>query len=134
MEKARGNLHIKIPSQQTTILSYEMDSRNVNILSGRKIAPHSDVRVGPTLQNACDRNKMQKIGTLNVRTMLKIEKLEYIKIEMRGLDIDILGLCDIRWPDNGDFWSDDIRVIHTNSTKVQAGVEIALDKKWVRTW
>ena len=45
-------------------------------------------------------------------------------------DIDILGLCEIRWPDNGDFWSDDIRVIHTNSTKGQAGVGIALNNKW----
>jgi len=49
--------------------------------------------------------------------MLKTGKLENIKIEIKRLDIDILGLCEIRWPDNGDFWTDDIRVIHTNSTK-----------------
>jgi len=65
--------------------------------------------------------------------MLKTGKLENIKIEMERLDIDILGLCEIRWPDNGDFWSDDMRVIHTihtNRTKRQAGVGIALIKKW----
>lgn len=44
---------------------------------------------------------------------------------------NILGLCEIRCPDNGDFWSDNIRVIHTNSTKrYQAGVRMALNKKW----
>jgi len=85
--------------------------------------------VGATLQDACEKNKTQRIGTWNVRAMLKTGKLENIKIEMKILDIGILGLCEIRWPDNGDFWSDDIRVIHTNSTKGQAGVGIALNKK-----
>jgi hypothetical protein len=62
--------------------------------------------------------------------MLKTGKLENIKIEMERLNIDILRLCEIRWPDSGDFWSDDIRVIHTNSIKGQAGVGTALNKKW----
>jgi len=48
---------------------------------------------------------------------------------MKGLDTDILGLCKIRWLDNGDFWSDDIRFIHTNSRKRQGGTEIVLNKK-----
>jgi len=62
--------------------------------------------------------------------MLKTGKLENIKIEIKRLDIDILGLCKTRWPDNVDFWSDDIIVNHTNSTKGQACVGIALNKKW----
>lgn len=37
--KARGNFHINIPSQATTMLSSEMDSRSVKILSRRKIFP-----------------------------------------------------------------------------------------------
>lgn len=98
-----------------------MDSRSVKNLSGRNIA---------TLQDTYDKNKMQRIRTWNVQIMLKIRKLENIKTEIKRLDIGILGLCEIRWPDNGDFWSDDIRVIHTNSTKGQAGVGIALNKKW----
>jgi hypothetical protein len=80
-----------------------MDSRSVKNLSERKIAPHSDVRVRATLQDTCDKNKMQGIGTWNIRTMLKTGKLENIKIEMNILDMNILGLCEIRWPDNGDF-------------------------------
>ncbi|KAL4152963.1 hypothetical protein QTP88_000796 [Uroleucon formosanum] len=86
--------------------------------------------MGANLQDACEKNKTQRIRTWNVRTMLKTGKLENIKIEMKRLDIYILGLCEIRWPDNGDLCSDDIRVIHTNSTKGQARVGIALNKKW----
>ncbi|XP_025406819.1 craniofacial development protein 2-like [Sipha flava] len=107
-----------------------MNFRSVKNLSGRKIAPHSDIRVGATLQDACEKNKTKRIGTWNVRTMLKTGNLYNIKIEMKSLDIDILGLCEIRWADNGDLWSDNIRVIHTNSTKGQAGVGIALNRKW----
>lgn len=94
MWKARGNHHINIPSYTTTILSSEIDSRSLKNLFGRKIAPHSDVRVGTALQNTCDRNKTQIIGKWNVQTMLKTGKLENIKIEMERLDIDILGLCE----------------------------------------
>jgi len=62
--------------------------------------------------------------------MLNTGKLKNIKIEMKRIDIDILGLCKIRWPDNGDFWTDNIKVIHTDSTKGQGDTGIALNKMW----
>lgn len=37
-------------------------------------------------------------------------------------------LCEKRSPGNGNFWSDGIRVYHTNSTKGPAGVGIALNE------
>lgn len=55
--------------------------------------------------------------------------LENIKIEMKSLYVDMLGLCEIRWPEKVDFQSDNISVIHINKTKEQAGIGISLKKK-----
>lgn len=69
----------------------------------------------------------------NVRTMMKTGKMENRKIEMKRLDIgrvgryNILGLREIRCPDNGDFWSDNIRVIHTNSRYKKIPTKLVLE-------
>lgn len=52
-----------------------MDSRRVNDLSGHNITPQLDVRVEAILKNAYEGYKTQKIGTWNVQTMMKTEKL-----------------------------------------------------------
>lgn len=49
---------------------------------------------------------------------------------MKKLDTDILGLCEMQWTNNGDFWSDDYRTIHSHSINGRNGVEIILNKKW----
>ena len=41
------------------------------------------------------------VGTWNVRTMMRAGKLENIKREMDKGRIDILGLCEVRWKDEG---------------------------------
>jgi len=43
-------------------LIIKMDSFIVKILTGRKLAPHLDVRVGPTIQNTVLNDKLFKIG------------------------------------------------------------------------
>lgn len=42
------------------------------------------------------RNPCSMIGTWNVRTLLKTGKLENLKIEMKRLKIDILGISEMR--------------------------------------
>lgn len=43
------------------------DSLIINDLSGCKIAPRLDIRLGAIFQNTCDRNKTQRIRTWNVQ-------------------------------------------------------------------
>ena len=46
------------------------------------------------------------IGTWNVRSMNQ-GKLELFKQEMARVNIDILGICDIKWTGLGEFNSGD---------------------------
>jgi hypothetical protein len=42
-------------------------------------------------------------------------KLENLKTEINILGIDMLELSEMKWPQQGDFWSGNIRVIHTGA-------------------
>ena len=54
-----------------------------------------------------DTNKEQYcIGTWNVRSM-KQGKLEVVKQEMTRVNMDILGISELRWTGMSDFNSDD---------------------------
>ena len=46
------------------------------------------------------------IGTWNVRSENQ-DKLEVVKQEMAGVDIDILGISELKWTGMGEFNSDD---------------------------
>ena len=39
-------------------------------------------------------------------------KLGNMKIEMKRLNIAIVGMSEIKWKDEGDFWSDNYRVVY----------------------
>jgi len=53
-------------------------------------------------------------------------KLDNLKIEMNRLWVGMLGLSDMKWPQQGDFWSGNIRVIHTRAENGIGGVGIVL--------
>ena len=70
------------------------------------------------------------IACWNVRTMNSYEKLENVTKEMIKYKINILGLCETRWKDEGDFLYDNYRVIYAGGKHSQRGVALILDRKW----
>ena len=68
-----------------------------------------------------------KIGTWNVRTMNGEGKVENVKEEMRRNGINVLGISEVRWKENGDFISDGFRVVYSGGKDWHRGVAIVLD-------
>ena len=69
-----------------------------------------------------------KIGTWNVRIMLRPGKLANVVQEMRRGRINILGLAEVRWKDGGDFVSELVRVVYAGGKESQRGVALLLDE------
>lgn len=107
-----------------------MMSSDVKFISGGKIVPQSDLRAGTTCEGKQRNKKAKKIACWNVRTLLQAGKLENLKREMRKNQIDIMGISEIRWPHQGDFWYDEYRIIHTQATSERiGGVGVILNKE-----
>ena len=52
-----------------------------------------------------------------------------IDIEMKRLNIDILGMRESKWKEEGDFWSDNFRVIYSGYKNRNTGDGIILTKE-----
>ena len=70
-----------------------------------------------------------RVGAWNVRSLKGRGRLENLKREMDRLDLDIVGISEVRWEEEGDFWSGDYRVINTKANHGQAGVGFVMNRK-----
>ena len=75
------------------------------------------------------RREVLKIGTWNVRTLYKIGKYENLQAEMTALNLDILGVAETRWNDEGRISNDQYEFIYSGNDKHQFGVGIMMKKK-----
>lgn len=137
MWKAKENHHINIPSVNIKCSQQTMAKRK-----NKTIITHGNGFIGEVvpgresykvLQVVNKRNPCKRIGTWNARTMLQTGKLENVKIEMDRLNIEILGLCETRWDENGDFTSDQYRIIHSGRQTGKAGVAVILSSRWAQS-
>ena len=69
------------------------------------------------------------IGTWNVRFMNQ-GKLEVVKQEMAGVNIDILGISELKWMGMGDFNSDDHYIYYYGQESLRRnGVALIFHKR-----
>ena len=89
----------------------------------------------PVVDVTGDRSKVQCykeqycIGTWNVRSMNQ-GKLEVIKQEMARVNIDILGISELKWTGMGEFNSDDHFIYYCGQESLRRnGVAIIVNKR-----
>ena len=69
------------------------------------------------------------IGTWNVRSMNQ-GKLEVVRQVMAGVNIDILGIRELKWTGMGEFNSDDHYIYHSGQESLRRnGVAIIVSKR-----
>ena len=64
----------------------------------------------------------------NVRTLYKVGQYENLQTEMTALNLEILGVAETRWNDDGRISSDLYDFIHSGDDKHQYGVGIMMKK------
>ena len=76
----------------------------------------------------CDKEQYG-IGTWNVRSMNQ-GKLEVVKQEMARVNIDILGISELKWTRMGEFNSDDHYIYYCGQESLRRnGVAIIVNKR-----
>ena len=83
----------------------------------------------------CDRSKVRCckeqycIGTWNVKSMYQ-GKLEMVKQEMARVNIDILGISELKWTGMGEFDSDDHYIYYCGQESLRRnGVALMVNKR-----
>ena len=68
------------------------------------------------------------LGTWNVRSMNQ-SKLEVVKQEMARMNVDILGISELKWTGMGEFNSDDRYIYYSGQESLRRnGVAIIVNK------
>ena len=69
------------------------------------------------------------LGTWNVRSMNQ-GKLEVVKQEMARVNIDILGISELKWSGMGEFNSDDYYIYYCGQESIRInGVALIVSKR-----
>jgi len=91
--------------------------------SGGKIVCRSDLRVGTTREGRMVKGSRRdiKIAIWNVQIQLQCGKLDNLKIELARMNIDILRISEVRWPEAGDIWNSDYRFIYSGTSADNSG-------------
>ena len=70
-----------------------------------------------------------KIGAWNVRTLYRAGQLENVVHKMNRAKLDILGLCETRWPGNGRLELENHTMLYSGGEQQAKGVALIMTKK-----
>ena len=72
-----------------------------------------------------------RLGTWNVRSMLQLGKVQILGNELERLEVDLCGLCEVRWEGQGHFTTlEGHTIIYSGrTTQGRSGVAIWVHKK-----
>ena len=117
-----------IDAQYATGEEWRNNSReNAEMEPNQKECPAVDV-TGDGSKVRCSEEQYY-IGTWNVRPMNK-SKLEVIKQEMARVNIDILGISELKWTGMGEFNSDDHYIYYCGQESLRRnGVALIVNKR-----
>ena len=87
-----------------------------------------------TRRGSSNKRKLRKnsvnIGTWNVQTLRDTGKFLLLLEELKSLNMNITGLCEIRWSGEGKYTSGDHTIVYKGNNIGAFGVAIVLDKKY----
>lgn len=114
MWKARGNYHIKGPMGiPRTIM---MANLNTMAPSPRQVFSDQGVlRITARRNHPKVERKINKIGTWNVRSLFMAGKLDNVVQEMRRIEVNILGISEVRWPGRGKIQHGDTTLYYSGN-------------------
>ena len=101
--------------------------RNEEAKPKQKQCPVVDVSGGESKVRCC--TEQYCIGTWNIRSMNQ-GKLEVVKQEMARVNIDILGISELKWAGMGEFNSDDDYIWYCGQEAIRRnGVTLIVNKR-----
>ena len=123
----KGELPRSVGAQYATGDQWRNNSRKTEEMEPKQNQhPVMDVTGDGSKVQCC--KEQYCIGTWNVRSM-NHDKLEVVKQEMAKLNIDILGISEIKWTGMGEFNSDDHYVYYCRHESLRRnGVAIMVNK------
>ena len=136
-EPLRPEGTVKATEEERRLLTSRTSLNRVHDGPGSKPSgrPGADIPRSESCSMSCkvsrtadEKTKEIKIGTWNVRTMNVKGKLENVKQEMKRYNLNVLGISEVRWTEEGDFESDGYRIIYSGGKERQGGVAIILDR------
>ena len=93
------------------------------------VTPKPEGSVAPDDGRLKTRGILLRIGTWNVRTMFQAGKLDNAILEMSRMNLDILGISELRWKEAGTVDRDEFVIVFSGGERHSNGVGIIMKRK-----